>query len=261
MSSSFDMTQLRGAIQRSGGFVKKSKRELITTAAKGFVKDIIAITPPASKGVTGAAAKKAGEGAVAADVARIFTPTSEQGIADFRALFGEESQTDFAHRGAKPVGTVRARILSLSEMTEWHRRRRRKDGRVKQVNRDVTTGLKKKDLAGLDTGIVSFADFQRFTRTLQKNVGILAAGWVPAALKLKVSVPAWVKRHGTGSGNIVEISAAGRFRLELSNEVTYVGNVQDYERRIQKAINYQARKLDRQTDHLVKKAIRAGGFR
>lgn len=261
MSNSFDMTKLRAALQRSRGFVNKSKRELLTVAAKGFVKDIIAITPPGSKGVTGGAAKKAGEGAVAADVARIFTPTSAQGIAEFRALNGEESASAFAHKGAKPIGQVRARILSFAEMVDWHRQRRRKDGRVKQVNRDVTTGLKKSDLLGLDTGIVAFADYQRFTKVLQKNVGILASGWNAAAIKLKVSVPAWVKRHGDGGGSIEIVEARGSFRLVLSNEVQFVGNVKDYERRIQKAIDYQARKLDRQIDHLVKKAIRAGGFR
>jgi hypothetical protein len=41
---------------------KKLKAEIVKTAAKGFVKDVVSITPPASKGSTGAAARKAGEG-------------------------------------------------------------------------------------------------------------------------------------------------------------------------------------------------------
>jgi hypothetical protein len=250
MASSFDMTKLRAATARAGGIINKSKKELLLTAAKGFVRDILKFTPPASQGVTGSAAKKAGEGAVAADVARIFLPSPDTSIEDFRAMFnGAENSSEFRHKGAAPLGVVRARILTAGEMAAWHAKRRRKsDGRVLNVNRNVTTGLRKRDLLGLDIGIVRTSDYNNFVRVLKSNVGILAAGWVAPANHLKVP------------GNVVEVTTATRFHLELSNEVPFVGNVKDYARRVQKVLDYQASKLDRQIDYLVAKAIKRAGF-
>jgi hypothetical protein len=260
MASQFDMTKLRASVKRLRPYVNKTRDELITTAARGFVKDVVAITPPSNGATKGTAAKKAGEATIAGDVGRIFQPMSEQGIEQFRTLYGDERQESFGHKGAKALGTIRAKVLAFGQMADWHRRRRRKDGRVMQINRDATTGLRKRDLAGLDIGIVTSADFKRFILLLQRNVGILAAGWNAAAEKLKVNLPAWIKRHGTGGGNIVEVTAAGRFRLELSNEVPFVGNVRAYERRVQRAIDFQAKKMDKQADFLIKKAIKEAGL-
>ena len=58
--------------------VKKSRRELAEEAARGFVKEVVAITPPASKGKRGSAAKKAGEGAIIADLARVMVAAARK---------------------------------------------------------------------------------------------------------------------------------------------------------------------------------------
>jgi hypothetical protein len=51
--------------------VKKARRELTEQAAKGFVKEVVDITPPAGKGKRGSAAKKAGEASIQYDLARV----------------------------------------------------------------------------------------------------------------------------------------------------------------------------------------------
>lgn len=260
MASSFDTSKITAAAKRLRPHVNKTKRELLTTAAKGFVKDVVAITPPSNGTTKGAAAKKAGEMAISSDVARIFQPMGQPALENFRTLYGDEHAETFGHRGAKALGTVRAKILAFSQMTEWHRARRRKDGRVMQVNRDATTGLRKRDLAGLDIGIVTLPDFKRFIAVLQKGVGILAAGWNASADKLGVKLPAWVKRHGSASGSLVEVDKAGRFRLELNNEVPFVGNVRAYERRVQRALDFQARKMNRQADYLLNESLKQAGW-
>jgi hypothetical protein len=60
----FDLKPIQRGIKTLAPQVKKSRRELADEAARGFVKEVVAITPPASKGKRGNAAKKAGEGAI-----------------------------------------------------------------------------------------------------------------------------------------------------------------------------------------------------
>ncbi|MEQ1861995.1 MAG: hypothetical protein ABMA13_18915 [Chthoniobacteraceae bacterium] len=67
----FDLRQIQRGIKALAPHVKKSRRDLAEEAARGFVKEIVAISPPASKGKRGSAAKKAGEGAIIVDLARV----------------------------------------------------------------------------------------------------------------------------------------------------------------------------------------------
>jgi hypothetical protein len=97
-------------------------------------------------------------------------------------------------------------------------------------------------------------------KRLKKDVGLLAAGWNLAAQKLKVGLPAWVKRHGKVHGEFSEQSHGRRFILAVTNAVPFVGNVRGYAKRIQKVIDYQARKLERQVEHLLKTAVKKAGF-
>lgn len=53
MSSTFDMTQVRRAARRLADETTRTKGEVVRMAARGFVKDIVKFTPPASKGTTG----------------------------------------------------------------------------------------------------------------------------------------------------------------------------------------------------------------
>jgi hypothetical protein len=98
-------------------------------------------------------------------------------------------------------------------------------------------------------------------RRLLKEVGWLAAGWNEAAKKLGVRLPAWVARHGSGRGSIGITSSGSRFRITISNEVGFVGNVKGFSRRIQSAINLQANAMKRQAEHLLKKGIRKAGWK
>jgi hypothetical protein len=67
----FNLREIKRAIKQFEPHVKKSRRELTEQAAKGFVKEVVAITPPAGKGKQGTAAKKAGETAITNDLARV----------------------------------------------------------------------------------------------------------------------------------------------------------------------------------------------
>lgn len=74
----FDLRPIQRGIKALAPQMKKSRRELAEEAARGFVKEVVAITPPASKGKRGSGAKKAGEGAIIADLARVMVATARK---------------------------------------------------------------------------------------------------------------------------------------------------------------------------------------
>lgn len=270
MASSFDTSEIRRAAARLAGETKKTKKEWVETAARGFVKDVVAITPPGSPGNSGSGAKKAGETAIASDAARIFQPMSPAAIRQIQDFQGRESASQFGHKGAAALGEVRDVVLSFGQMAAFHQARRKANGRVSgggqggRLNReraaDLTTGLRRKDLRSLDIGIVEKSDYVRFITLLQKNVGRLAAGWNKAAALLGVRLPAWVRRHGDSAGEAGVTVTNTLFRLTVSNAVKFVGNVRAYDRRVQAALNLQAAKMNRQADFLMKKALKRAGW-
>ena len=74
----FDLRPIQRGIKALAPQMKKSRRELAEEAARGFVKEVVAITPPASKGKRGSGAKKAGEGAIIADLARVMVAAARK---------------------------------------------------------------------------------------------------------------------------------------------------------------------------------------
>jgi hypothetical protein len=53
--------------------VKKSRSELTEQAARGFIKEVVEISPPGGGGRRGNTAKKTGEAAIKSDLARVMT--------------------------------------------------------------------------------------------------------------------------------------------------------------------------------------------
>ena len=49
------------------------------------------------------------------------------------------------------------------------------------------------------------------------------------------------------------------FRIILTNAVKYVTNVNDYDRRIQAALNLQAEKMQRKVEFLLTRALKRAG--
>lgn len=248
MASRFDYRHLQTglhALAKDGG---KSKLELCRTAAKGFVKDVVSITPPASKGTTGTAAKKAGETAIAADIAKLViaeaTAPGQPGIFVEKRPPGRGAGGRFvAHDRPTQIGTHP--VLERGQLIQFHKDHvRRGDVRIARDAR----------------GIARAVDIVWLTRTVQKLVGHLAAGWNAGAAALAVKLPAWVKRHGSRYGEHKITITPTVARIELSNTVGFVGDVKAYDRRVQYAITHQGRKMERQADALLKKRLRAAGF-
>lgn len=266
-----DGTRFQSALAKFSAFQNKSGQQILFEQAKLFVRDVIAITPPA-QGKANAEAKRRGETAIAADLARIFTSGSQDFIRRFIEFNGgPELKEDFGHRNAAALGFVYTRALKRGEMEQWHQDRRRKDGRVRHIgggsgtNKEsayrMTTGLRKADLRALDVGLVDKSSYAWFKRETQKRVGLLAGGWNAAAQKLNYRAPAWVRRHGTDRG-LVEITMGnGVFVIRVTNAVRFVENVRGLQGRVQRALNYRAKQMEKQLPALEAKAAKRAGFK
>src|SRR5438093_4831145 len=215
----FDLREIKRAIKNLDQHVKKSRREHTEQAARGFVKEVVAITPPAGKGKKGSAAKKAGEAAIKSDLARVM----------------------IAVRASKNV--------ALQDPRAIHQRLR--DLRTGRIN---PRNLKKP--YPVDAGAL-----RSLRNELLKRVGELAAGWNAGAERLGVKLPAWVSRHGPRRSSISVLNSIRQFRITLTNAVKYVTSVADYDRRIQSAVSIQARKMQRQADFLLTRALKRAGWK
>ena len=218
----FDTSGIKKAIQQLRPLVKKTNGELVQQAAKGFVKTVVGITPPASKGKTGSKAKAQGEQAIKGDLAKIMMAVRRKADLDTRS-------------GA----------ASPEEL--YKRFRDKRTGRINRRALAQPYRVRNSDLLALQ-------------RRLLARVGWLAAGWHRAAQKLGVKLPAWVSRH-SGKGSIVVSQSATRFRITVANEVTFIGNVKELDRRIQAAIDYQGNAMRRQAEYLLKKSLAKTGWK
>lgn len=251
---------------------KKPVQEVMRQAAGQVVRRAVDITPP-STGKASHAAKKAGEQTIATDISRIFSVISSK----HRAILmdsptpGEHGKT-FAHAGAAAIGTLTDKVLSRSQMMAWLKERRNKStGRVGKIKgggttnweraMSITTGLRAMDLKKMETGLVSRGDYKWFVKEIQKSVGYLAAGWVPAARKLGVRLPAWIMRHRAPGYCDVTVSKTG-IRVQFGNEVAFADNVRGLQRRFQSAVNYVAKNiLEKQVPAAVNNLARKAGFK
>ncbi len=259
MASRFDPSKLSAAIKRTGPLLRKNAEEMLAQVAKGFTKDIVAITPPGSAGVTGSAAKKQGEAAVSRDYGRAFRVIDEKFTQYMFPLTGQPAEREskwvaqvMSYVGSGRVGALGKLFADL--------------GVKRTLNPHITKSLAD-SMRSANTGKMRASDLYatfpggsaEALKKAKKNVGALAAGWLPAAVKYGVKLPAWVKGHDT-PGSAKELSAPGKFQITLENASRYVGNVGDYNRRVESAMAYQTSKLERQADFMLKKAARAAGW-
>lgn len=219
-----DAKDLRQAINRLAFELNRAPKDVAETAARGFVRDMVKITPPGSSGVSGSAAKKVGEKSIEIGISAIMTAAPK----GFHGPFEDPAVVHARSRNPR-TGRTDKRVLKGSH---------RGAGKIE----------------------IDPATLVAFQKKLLLLVGLLASGWNSAANHLGVKLPAWVSRHPSSRGS-VQVKADGyKFSITLNNEVKFVGGVKDYERRLEWAVKQQAKKMDRQCDFLMKRAIKRAGF-
>lgn len=103
--------------------------------------------------------------------------------------------------------------------------------------------------------------YQRLRNAKKAKVGLLASGWVAAAEALGVSLPAWIRRHGSAAGHYV-LRKFGRNGAAIVITHRGKGNtkVEGFERRVKWALTAQAGALNREAKYLLTKARRKAGL-
>lgn len=232
----FDTSAFSRALAAMRKTSKRDFQTLLREQARGVVRQIIAFTPPA-QGKANSEARKLGEKAVAASLARIL----KTGSPDFIEFF---ERLDAGRRGA--LGYDYSRVLQKGDLASFHQRLRDQDGRTER---------------GGEAALVDKRAYQWFRKQTQARVGKLASGWNKAAERLGYSPPAWIRRHGTGRGDC-DIQLSGeQMRIVISNEVKFAGNVKDIERSVKKGLANQTRSMERRVADFVAKNARRAGFR
>lgn len=187
----------KAALGDLASITKKTTPDGIATAMRKsgarIVRNIIDITPPAS-GKADSAARKRGEGAIVADLLKLAQPVQGVTRRQARELFISAEQLLAKHAAA-----------------------------AKQRGRIARSGGRRIE--------VDARDFVRVAAILGKRVGWLAAAMNKAAEKLGVSVPAWIKRHGTKYGIAEVIFTDKSFTIRLGQNVPYADNVSGYSRK------------------------------
>ena len=218
----------------------------VTDDARGFVKDIMAVTPPAM-GKANVEAKKRGEAAVARDIRKVYaTPgklyemiqTNAPKLAApfWAAVKAKDWQR--ANRLARSANVPE--IIDLGSDDGLVHQSRRKKGRV--------TGKQP------SAGVQDVRYLKAYIKTMQARVGLLAAGFKPAALRLGASMPAWISRHSASIGTISVNPNLERFTIVISNRARH-GSGNDLSRRIGWVLKSEKRK--KRLQNSIRYGIRA----
>jgi len=98
-----------------------------------------------------------------------------------------------------------------------------------------------------------------YTRSVQNRVGLLKSGYAAAASALGLSLPQWVRKHGSGLGSytLAITSASGQQTLTIAHRS---GKWPDHRRVIQDALSYRVEAMKTKTARLVAgKWVNLGG--
>lgn len=207
----------------------------IDTDAKGFVRDIVGITPP-SMGKANVAAKQRGATAINRDVRRVYGTMGalyerirarSKGAAAAFWKAANLKQWQECDRICRSVGEPLLTDFISEDGTEHQRRRNRRDGRVTGKQPSVF--------------VRETRSLRAYIKSTQSRVGLLAAGFKPAASHLRVSLPAWVQRHALQPGTIRLHRAPGQYSITISNTARH-GRGTDLSRRMRYVLQSDKRK-------------------
>lgn len=232
--------------------VLKEMTVLINQEGRGFVKDVVAITPPASQGVQGLSAKKQGERKIIANLASIYggsnTATElvkEHGVrGEAKGFYKSLKEGDFtkANQILRPLS--KGRGIYAFDGGELHRRLGGHGGRSKA-----------------DPIFFTHED-DRLKAYIKKKlgmVGFLAAGYNAAAIRLGVALPEWIARHGAAFGGVEMRSDDRSFVIVIRNSVPYARKA-DLQRRADFVQKVRNGKLMRRLPYVLKHALKKSGL-
>lgn len=236
---------------------KRDAVDVMMTQARGVIKNIIAITPPAhvteTATVMRGAAKAHGEALVAKDI---------------RGIYGTPAQAFDRIRGAGIApGADKGfwRHLKHGELDQANAILTAAHGRKiypfdgGQAHRNLKRGRARPGNKSILFYVADVKELNAYIKTVQGRVGWLAAGWNQAAAKLGVQPLGWVWRHSAPGKALVEISDNG-VKITMTNQVKFAREAADMERRVQWALDQQAGNMERLTKQYLETLVRRAGL-
>lgn len=255
--------------------LSQSKRDpivFVKEQAKGVVKRLVGITPPAHIAgtniadidgnavwnvVQGGEAKRHGMALVRSDIAKIYgTPAMAYDLMKEKESHAGQAKGFWKLFKAGDLDRAKDifRMVTGEGFTAFddgtlHKARRNNRGRVGRVRKGRPLYY-----------VNNPADIKSYTKKKSDMVGWLAAGWNTAAAMLGLQSPAWISRHSApGRGSIV-VTDEG-LRITLTNAVSFAREINDWERRVQYALAGQAAAMARRSEDYLKKLFRDQGFK
>lgn len=200
------------------------RRYARTTLSNPSGSGLLQITPPASVGVTGSAARAAGEAALQRDLARVFSPVKLTGKR-------REQWPDVA-------GIHRRLFIAY-----------KRPGQPLKSDRSAP-GY-----------IVDERKVRALFQKLRRNIGKLASGWLASCQALGVRAPAWVSRHGTGRGAIIQKLTAPMYSIQMECYVPPNAPGDELQRRVPYALGYTSNRIAGEIAFLSARDARKAGFK
>ena len=241
---------------------KRSRPEVLLTQAKGVLRNIIEMTPPAHVTLNASGgntvvmrgdAKAHGEALVSKDIRGIYgTPSQafdqvrgslthpgiEKGFwKHLKSGQFSEANAILAKSGGKPLSPFDGGTL--------HKRLKGAGGRPN--NKSIVYYVT--DARELDT----------YIKVLKRRVGWLAGGWNQAAGKLGLQPPAWIWRQESPGRAILTVSDT-TVTFFMTNEVRFASEAADLQRRVQWAMDTQAAAMERITRNYLETLMKRAGF-
>lgn len=226
MSFDVDLSSFQADLRRLSRLNGKAQSENMLSFARTTMTNrertgLLDVTPPASPGVYGTAAKRQGERAIERDLSRVFV-----GVRLKRKR--QEAHPD--------VAGIHARLFQNKKPGQ----KLRSDRGKYYVDR---TKLRALMLA------------------LKKRVGRLAAAWLVAARRLNVRGPAWIERHGPQRGSITVNLTAPRYEILMTAEAGTNAPSVELQRRADVAVRFAGNRVRRAITGTLEAMARKSGFK
>lgn len=256
--SEFDIRPLIEKVKRIPGMLQREIKPLVWQQSRLFIKEVVDITPPASKGVSGPKARKQGESAVARDIYRVYTTIGKAYDAIARTDKAAASAFYFLVKEGnyQEAGEIMRHFSASAGLGNTRSFARFDDGKLHQRFRGKRGGVSRDRVVLLVTNAQAL---QSYVKKVQGRVGLLAAGWMNAAQKLGVRMPAWIARHGASNGAISVEVGIDKLLIVMSNKVKY-GAANDLQRRADYVVRYRHQALRRRLPYVLRAALKRAGL-
>jgi hypothetical protein len=237
-----DTSNLNRALRDFAKESRKSLDEILEKETGIVVGLMVGMTPPADIGGFGTksdggispSARKQGEARIASDIAALF-PTTR--MKEGRVMGMIENGFEFGTKRGKKVVKDYANTIADLE-------------RIHNFARSPSTGRVRTGSTGQNMALTTAALRREFIKRKKKQVGMLAAGWLKAAQRLKTAkskTPAWITRHGSKPGGVDFRKSKSGLTITVRNNMPYFPKNQ--QRRMDMAL--------RRREHGIRKAIEA----